>query len=254
MISLGIGDSFGNIEELNCPICMDYIMSCRTAICGHSFCEVCISESLIHRKECPNCRKDIRKWVLSKSEIIDSSVKMMVKSKGDEEVNRYQERSKSYNEWFEKQQLKNVKPGDKVDALDTEYIWCKAQVELKIRSKDREPLLYLHYDVSHNNHNHLKFKIFFTFSQGWSRKYDEYMYMDSKRIAPVGLFTNRQDIPRYQSNGASRQPMNYAQVIDSARTMQQINQDQIENEDLQQAEAIDVNDPAQDDDFQVATD
>ena len=62
---------------------------------------------------------------------------MMVKSKGEEEVNRYQERSKSYNEWFEKQQLKNVKPGDKVDALDTEYIWCKAQVELKIRSKDR---------------------------------------------------------------------------------------------------------------------
>ena len=52
------------VDELNCSICMDYVINCRTAVCGHSFCEICISESLIHRKECPNCRKDIRKWVL----------------------------------------------------------------------------------------------------------------------------------------------------------------------------------------------
>lgn len=84
-----------------------------------------------------------------------------------------------------------MRPGDKIDALDTEYIWCKAQVELKIRAKDRQPLLYLHYD-------------------GWSRKYDEYIYQDSRRLAPLGFFTTRIDIPRYQSNTASRQPMNYA--------------------------------------------
>ena len=50
--------------------------------------------------------------------------------------------------------------------------------------------------------------------------------MDSRRLAPLGLFTNRTDIPRYQSSSQSRQPMNYAHVIDSARNMQ--NQDQIE--------------------------
>lgn len=119
---------------------MDYIVSCRTAICGHSFCEMCINESLIHRKECPNCRQDIRKWVLSKSEIIDSAVKLTVTAKGDglndedanSELKRYQERVKAYQEWHKKQMLVNVKPGDKVDALDTEYIWCKAVVELKI--------------------------------------------------------------------------------------------------------------------------
>ena len=47
---------------LTCSICMDYIVSCKTAICGHSFCEICIHEALIRKKECPNCRKDIRKY------------------------------------------------------------------------------------------------------------------------------------------------------------------------------------------------
>ena len=131
---------------------MDYIVSCRTAICGHSFCEECINESLIRKKECPNCRKDIRKWVLSKSEIIDSAVKLMVESKrdngDDEDLKRYQERNKNHDKWLLKHSVDNVKPGDKIDALDTEYIWCKAVVELKIQAKGRQPLLFLHYEVS----------------------------------------------------------------------------------------------------------
>lgn len=147
-----LDQSFKGVEELNCPICMDYIVSCRTAICGHSFCEMCISESMIHRKECPNCRKDIRKWVLSKSEIIDSAVKLMVSSKAEnddnaEELQRYKERVKAHEEWLSKQSVEPIKPGEKVDALDTEYIWCRAQVELKIQARGRKPLLYLHYEV-----------------------------------------------------------------------------------------------------------
>lgn len=63
------------------------------------------------------------------------------------------------------------------------------------------------------------------------------MYQDSRRLAPVGHFTNRTDIPRYASNRASRQPMDYAHVIDSARNMQ--NADQIENAEREQNEADD---------------
>jgi len=85
---------------------MDYIVSCRTAICGHSFCETCINESLIHRRECPNCRKDIRKWVLQKSDIIDSAVKFMVAQRaeaGDEdEMKRYLDRVKAHQTWLDR--------------------------------------------------------------------------------------------------------------------------------------------------------
>lgn len=106
---IALYQSFENVDELNCSICMDYIVSCRTAICGHSFCEECINESLIRKKECPNCRKDIRKWVLSKSQIIDSAVKLMVESKKDhgdaEDHNRYHERIKNHNKWLTKHEL-----------------------------------------------------------------------------------------------------------------------------------------------------
>ena len=74
--------------------------------------------------------------------------------------------------------VKEVKAGDKLDVRDTEYVWCKAVVELKIISKKRKPLLYVHYE-------------------GWNRKYDEYLYIDSPRIAPFGFYTSRNDIPKY---------------------------------------------------------
>jgi len=64
------------------------------------------------------------------------------------------------------------------------------------------------------------------------------MYMNSRRLAPLGCFTNRTEIPRYQRSGSSRQPMNYAHVIDSARNM--ANQDQIENAEQDLNDAIGV--------------
>jgi hypothetical protein len=62
---------------------------------------------------------------------------------------------------------------------DTENIWCKATVELIIKTANRKDLLYIHYE-------------------GWNRKYDEYIYIDSHRIAPLGLYTSRSDIPVYR--------------------------------------------------------
>ena len=43
-------------------------------------------------------------------------------------LKRYQERLENHRVWLEKQEISpnDLKPGDKVDALDTEYIWCKA--------------------------------------------------------------------------------------------------------------------------------
>ena len=66
---------------------------------------------------------------------------MMVKAADEagnkDELTRYEDRVKAHKTWLDKQQIQEIKPGEKVDALDTEYIWCKAQVELKIRVKGR---------------------------------------------------------------------------------------------------------------------
>lgn len=92
-----------------------------------------------------------------------------------------------------------MQAGEKLDVCDTEYIWCKATVEVVVKSTQRRDLLYLHYE-------------------GWNRKYDEYMYIDSHRIAPLGLYTERRDIPVYrmvngQAGGGGQVQMMYAVVL-----------------------------------------
>ena len=113
-----------------------------------------------------------------------------------EDAKRWEERVKNHQKWIEKHKVSGVKTGQKLDVLDTEHIWCKAMVELKIQSENREPLLLLHYD-------------------GWSRKYDEYLNSSSRRLAPLGLYTNRTDIPCYKM--CSNQPVTYAHVMENAR-------------------------------------
>lgn len=114
---------------------------------------------------------------------MDNAVKMIVLAKKDqgepEEFDRWTERMKKYKEWVNGHRVQTVKAGDKIDVNDTENIWCRATVELVIKTQSRQNLLYLHYE-------------------GWNRKYDEYIYQDSHRIAPLGFYTNRSDIPIYR--------------------------------------------------------
>ena len=101
--------------------------------------------------------------------MIDTIVQLTLANKridGElEEYNKYQDKIKIRKEWKDKHGVKEVRVGDKLDVRDTEYVWCKAVVELKIVSQNRQPLLYVHYE-------------------GWNRKYDEYLYINSARIAP----------------------------------------------------------------------
>lgn len=100
----------------------------------------------------------------------------------DNEYLRWKSRATAYKEWKTQHILsKIVKAGEKVDVRDTEYIWCSGVIELKITTLNRLPLLYIHYE-------------------GWNRKYDEYIYSNSDRLAPGGTYTSRSDIPHYHMN------------------------------------------------------
>ena len=151
--------------------------------------------------------------------MIDSAVKQIVRSKKDEpeELEKLKSRLHAYKLWKEKGKLfqpgqQNVKAGDKIDVRDTEEIWCSGKIELKISTINRLPLLYIHYEVSFWCHHH--------YYQGWNRKYDEYIYVNSDRLAPSGTYTNRQDIPRYSMNPYSN--LMQASIVENAAAVQPI--------------------------------
>jgi len=129
--------------------------------------------------------------------------------------------------------LTSVKVGDKIDACDTENIWCKATIELVIKAPNRKDLIYIHYE-------------------GWNRKYDEYLYIDSHRVAPLGVYTQREDIPIYRMMGNrgtdGQLNMMYAIVLsnaaEEARLQEQerrINNNHEEEEDEEEEDATEQN-------------
>ena len=70
--------------------------------------------------------------------MMDNSVKMMVLAKLEqgepEEFKRWEERMKKYKDWISGHRVSAVKPGDKLDVNDTENIWCRATVELVVKT------------------------------------------------------------------------------------------------------------------------
>ncbi len=125
--------------------------------------------------------------------MVDDAVKMVIscRTKEGHDVVRWQERITNHFKWLTNHTLKEVRAGQVVDALDTEYIWCKAIIDLKINTGKDKAMLLIHYD-------------------GWSRKYDELLSEDSFRLAPKGFYTNREDIPRYKRCDSRNVPMNNA--------------------------------------------
>ncbi len=42
--------SSSEFKEITCTICLDIIVGCRKAGCGHIFCQICIEEWLLRKK------------------------------------------------------------------------------------------------------------------------------------------------------------------------------------------------------------
>ena len=77
--------------------------------------------------------------------------------------------------------LGEIQIGDKVDVRDKEYIWCIGQVKMIIESAKREPVLLIHY-------------------LGFDESKDEVLFQNSPRLAKLGTYTTRSDIPSYERN------------------------------------------------------
>ena len=45
--------------------------------------------------------------------------------------------------------------------------------------------------------------------EGWNKLYDEFLSQNSNRIAPLGFFTTRNDIPKYVNNYRNEMMISY---------------------------------------------
>jgi len=69
--------------------------------------------------------------------------------------------------------------GEKIDVRDTDYIWCIGEVKMIVESINNVPVVAVHYE-------------------GWNMWYDEFLPLNSPRLARLGFYTARDDIPKYK--------------------------------------------------------
>ena len=82
-------------KEFTCPVCLDYFVQTRTLACGHSFCSLCLSNCLEHKRQCPVCRETVSKNPV-RSCALDGAIRALIQQeKKNSEINeRYQKRLK----------------------------------------------------------------------------------------------------------------------------------------------------------------
>ena len=67
--------------------------------------------------------------------MVDNIIEKILSASSDPEILSTWERRKSnYKAHLESKKVKGLECGDYVDIRDTEHIWCKAEVKMKIES------------------------------------------------------------------------------------------------------------------------
>ena len=140
---------------------------------------------------------------------------------GDEYVKEYEKKCKFEDQYYKEKKVDesiiekfNEKTKMIIDARDSEYIWCKAEVIAAIESKEKENSILVHY-------------------QGWGKKYDEVLPINSVRIAKSGFYTSRTDIPYYQDtdNKAKKPVVNMPNSTEKIDIIEELKKDCLRDSD-----------------------
>ena len=76
-------------KKCKCPICTEFIVNCTVTMCGHSFCEYCLNQSMIYSSLCPLCRKRISITSCCPCKPIDS---LIVSQLNESQLSHYKSR------------------------------------------------------------------------------------------------------------------------------------------------------------------
>jgi len=140
--------------------------------CGHLFCHKCAFENLLFYKACSICRTPSTLCSLHATRSVAQTLKRFIEGLDPLSIELYQAREVEHNEWLVRRNVESVELEQKVDVLDTESIWCIGIVKQIHRFAGHKTIVKVHY-------------------QGWSEVYDEYICLNSPRLANLGFVTSR---------------------------------------------------------------
>lgn len=103
----------------------------------------------------------------------------MTNSKDPDIQIQWEKQKCKFRTWQLSKKVGDFKVGDRIDVRDTGYIWCIGVIKMIVESISQEPILAIHYE-------------------GWNQWYDEFLPLSSPRIARLGFYTQRDDIPKYK--------------------------------------------------------
>ena len=160
-----------NENHIKCPICTKYLVAPRSAKCGHHYCHKCIDEYLLTENMCVVCSAYIKNKKLCPSFTVENIIRKIISKNCAEKILEYKNLVNEYNRWIDARTVSDLAAGLEIDVKDTEDIWCKGTVS-EIKISKQSLIIKVHYN-------------------GWSQIYDEYMSLNSERIATRGFYTNR---------------------------------------------------------------
>lgn len=117
------------------------------------------------------CRAFIKNRTFCPSFTIENIVQNVVSKSTVELRIQYANLVDEYKKWISERNVSNFRTGLEIDVKDTEDIWCKGLIS-DFSSQNQSLIMKVHYD-------------------GWSNIYDEFIPINSERIATRGFYTSR---------------------------------------------------------------
>lgn len=127
--------------SMMCPICHFFMYKSVCASCGHMFCQYCLDEYIIFKETCPVCEKSIRKGKITRCCVADSAIEKMLSFSSEEYVQEWEAKKKREDEYYEQKKViigSDIKQDIVIDARDSEYIWCRAEIMAIIEAKNED--------------------------------------------------------------------------------------------------------------------
>lgn len=183
-----------NHADLCCPICFELFVDAQTTACGHAFCRRCLDELVLYSRQCPLCRGPTGGHSHLPSLELRKIVEKIVEAEAPAVRRSWVDHVGDNQQWEEGRRVQPVVVGQKIDVMDGDSVWCVAVVKEVHQNERHARTLLVHYE-------------------GWDGANDEFICENSPRLARLGFYTSRADVPKHSFDEVSMRQTRFRYLI-----------------------------------------